>query len=82
MQQKKNIELPQGAVPSCLVYWPSCFQRSADKPAKANRQRKKRSEYGSHQVARKKKAEKREKERAALQLLVAKVGDRGSVGLS
>lgn len=28
--RKKRTELPQGPVPSCLVYWPSCFQTAAN----------------------------------------------------
>jgi len=54
MQQKENTELPQGAVSSCLVYWPSCFQTAAnEKQQKPIDKEKRGSEYGNYQRARK-----------------------------
>lgn len=82
--QQKNTELPQQAVPSCLVYWPSCFQTPVNEKQQKPVDKEKRglSEYGSHQRAREHRKAAKGKRCITSATRQTNVGDRGSVGLS
>lgn len=78
MQQKGNTLLPQGAVPTCLVYWPFCFQTAANEKQQKPIDRKKR---GVTMEVIDEQGMQRKRGKRSTTSATREVGDRGRIGL-